>query len=298
MFTSTVDDRPAPTSSGQTRPRSRLVGRAVLGASALLLSGVGVLLAASPAQAVASGCTSAKPTRIGGSIHGYPDNRAVNALIGLDLKAAGKTVNADGTARTTSGYGVVQRVNQTLSATGSSTSGTKNWGACVAGNVDQVFIEVYPQNPELRTDRTRYGGVAHYRQSISSGVSNSVLLRLPVRYEAGSTATGSVNGYITYNGHRVDPAKITRVRAFSTGSGTDCGIEGFQANADQLAYSGSLDATYYKLGVLASGRCGAATQRYQITVECTDVCGQAGRRALQRYADVAAGKGVRIDMAF
>jgi hypothetical protein len=275
----------------------RRTARLALGAALVLLAGAGTVFSAAPAQAVASGCTADLPTRIGGSIYGYPDNNAVNALIGLDLKSGGATVNVDGSLRTTAGYGLVQRVNQTLPATGSAT-GTKSWGACVAGNVDQVFIEVYPQNANLQTDRTRYGGASHYRQPISSGVSNDVLLRLPVRYEAGSNATGYVNGYITYNGARVDPAKITRVRAFSTGSGPDCGIEGFQADADELAYSGSLNATYYRLGVLAGGRCGAATQQYQITIECTDVCGQVGKRALQRLADVSSSAGIRIDFAF
>lgn len=258
----------------------------------------GALLATAPsAHAVAPGCTSDRPTRIGGAIYGYPDNYAVNALIGLDLKSNGVTVNPDGQQRTTAGYGYVEVVNPNLPATGS-TTGDKDWGTCVAANVDQVFIEVYPRNENAVTDRSRYGGASHYRQPITSGAGNEILLRLPVRYEVGYNVTGFVNGYITYNGHRVDPTKITRVRAFSFGSGPDCGVEGFQANADELSYSGSLDATYYRLGVLAGGRCGAATQPYQITIECLDVCGQPGKRIMQRNVDVASGKGLRIDFAF
>jgi hypothetical protein len=39
--------------------------------------------------ALAPGCDSARPTRIGGGIYSYPDNRAVNALIGVDAKDGG-----------------------------------------------------------------------------------------------------------------------------------------------------------------------------------------------------------------
>jgi hypothetical protein len=258
-----------------------------------------VVTFAPSAAAVAPECTSSTPTFIGGSIYGYPDNNAINALIGFDLKAGTTTVNPDGTVRTAGGYGFSQTVNPTLPATGAAV-GSKTWGLCVASNITQVFLEIYPRNPLGQTDRTRYGGASHYRQPITSGADNQILLRLPVRYEAGSDTTGYVNGYITYAGHRVDPTKITRVRAFSTGSGPDCGVEGFQADADELAYSGTLDATYYRLDALAGQRCGAASQQYQVTIECTDVCGQAGPRSLQQFVDIVDGalNGKRVDFAF
>jgi hypothetical protein len=259
---------------------------------------IGVLISAPAAQAVAPQCTTALPTHIGGNIYGYPDVNAINAYIGYDLKASGVTVDPNGHPWTQGGYGFKEWVNPTLPATGAPV-GSMTWGLCVASNITDVFLEIYPRNPTGATDRSRYGGASHYRQPIVSGVDNSILLRLPVRYEVGYNVTGYVNGYITYAGHKVDPAKITRVRAFSNGSGPQCGVEGFQADADSIAYSGSLDATYYKLGVLAGPRCGAETsQSYQVTIECTDVCGHAGPYAITKTIGITNGAGQRLDFNF
>jgi hypothetical protein len=63
--------------------------------AALLVSVNGPLAPA--ASAVVPGCDSVHPTRIGGPLYGYPDNRALNALIGVDAKnASGQKVNRDG----------------------------------------------------------------------------------------------------------------------------------------------------------------------------------------------------------
>src|SRR5262245_25369857 len=49
------------------------------------------------AQAAAAGCTSDRPTFIGGSVYGYADGRSLNALIGYDLhNASGQKVDLDG----------------------------------------------------------------------------------------------------------------------------------------------------------------------------------------------------------
>jgi hypothetical protein len=78
--------------------------------------------------AVAPGCTAAQPTRLGGQIAGYPDNRAVDPIIGVETRdAAGNTIDPAGTVRP-HGYTYVQRVNPTLPATGSDIAGTRLWG--------------------------------------------------------------------------------------------------------------------------------------------------------------------------
>lgn len=274
------------------RPRPSL-------AVATSLMAIGALLSAPSAQAVAPQCTTALPTHIGGNIYGYPDVSAINAYIGYDLRANGVKVDPNGNPRS-GGYTFEEWVNPTLPATGAPV-GSMTWGLCVASNITDVFLEIYPRNPSGATDRSRYGGASHYRQPIASGMDNSILLRLPVRYEVGYNVTGYVNGYITYAGRKVDPAKITRVRAFSNGSGPQCGVEGFQADADSLAYSTNpmLDATYYKIGVLAGPRCGAETsQSYSVTIECTDVCGRAGKYAITKTIGITNGAGQRLDFNF
>src|SRR3712207_1605267 len=71
------------------------------------------VLASLPVLVATTGTASAVDTiTIGGTIDGS-DGRAVNAIIGLDLKdASGQTLNADGTPRTAAGYGLVVHVNQ------------------------------------------------------------------------------------------------------------------------------------------------------------------------------------------
>src|SRR6476661_1039739 len=77
--------------------------------------------------------TAVDTITIGGAIDGIGggETRAVNALIGLDLKdASGQTLNADGTPRTASGYGIVVHINDgsagqpNLPAEGTSDSAT------------------------------------------------------------------------------------------------------------------------------------------------------------------------------
>lgn len=270
--------------------------------SALMIAGVTVLTtwpasAAVQGAAVAPGCTSARPTRLGGAIYGYPDNRALDAIIGVQtVDASGKTVDLAGSAQA-SGYTYVQRVNPTLPATGSDTGGGKTWGGvCMSSVITEVFIELYPKAPDGTTDKSRYGEAAHYYQPITPGADNQVLLRVPLRHELGGN-TGYVNGYLTHGGHRIDPSLITRVRAFTHGRGPECGVEGLAASADQLAYSGSLDATYYRIDALAGGRCGATSQEYTIYLDCR--CGPNGAVITQtRVVDIRDGAGARVDIVF
>lgn len=257
------------------------------------------------AAQVAPGCPTDRPTAIGGAIFGYPDNRSVDAIIGMDLKnSAGQKVDIYGRAITTSGYSYVDRVNPTLTAEGSTGPGwDRHWGAasvsadlCVSGAITEGFFEIYPKDPSGTTDKIRYGEASHYYQPITPGGNNQIGLRLPARVEVGGN-TGYVNGYLSFGGHRIPPGNITRVRAFTHGRGPECGVEGLAASADQLGYSTSLDATYYRIDALAGGRCGAPTQRYTLYIDCTDACGP-GTRTASRVIDIATARGIRVDIGF
>jgi hypothetical protein len=248
--------------------------------------------------AIATGCDVAHPTFVGGAIYGS-DGRSLNAQIGVDhLDANGVKVDADGVP-VTGAYSWIQRVNPSFPPEGQADqSGARTWGRCITSKVREVFVEIYPKDPAGITNHARYGGAAHYRQPVTiGGDNNSILLRLPTTFEAADGNTGSVNGYITYRGHQVPTQHITRVRAFTTGSGPECGIEGFKPSATELAPSGSLDATYYRISYLAGGRCGATSQRYSLYVDCTTFCGS-GTRTLQRYVDISKGTRPRVDFAF
>jgi len=259
----------------------------------------------------APGCDSARPTRIGGGIYGYPDNRAVNAMIGVDAKAGGVQVDRDGRPRSDpeadfcGGYSWCIRVNPDVGPEGTTDpSAVRVWGTggdgCASAKIDQVFIEIYPQVQhapgQFRTDFTRYGAAAHYYQPITPGGNNQVLLRLPVRHEQGGN-TGYVNGYITYQGGPVpDPEDNLVIRAFTHGRGPECGVEGFAASAERLGPSGSGTATYYRTPPLAGGRCGAPSQRYSLQVTCKLLAGSNRRQT--KHVDVVMGRGRRIDFAF
>jgi hypothetical protein len=259
----------------------------------------------SVAEAVAPGCDAAHPTFVGGPIYGYPDNYSLNAQVSLDFfdNVTGQKINPDG--QPVSGYSWVQYINPTFPPTGDpNQGGTRTWGRCITGRTDEIFVEIYPKRPGNITDNTRYGGASHYRQpAISGGNYNNILLRLPVHYQADSVHgnTGSVNGYITFNNHEVPVAHITRVRAFSQGSGPECGVEGFGPSATALAPSQTYDATYYRIDYLAAGRCGADSQRYSLRITCSQAyCGgtDPNGRTLQRYINISKGTRIRVDIAF
>ncbi len=284
--------------------RSTRAGR-LSGAVAIAFAIVTAGPLAPGAEAVAPGCDAAHPTFIGGPIHGYPDDRALNALIGVDqVNSAGTKVDPNGVpcgqpgSSCCGGYSWCDSVNPTLPPSGSTDPTLdRSWGRCVSSATVQAFLEIYPKNPSGTTDKSRYGAAAHYYQPITVGGNNNAIdLRLPLTYEAGGGNTGYVNGYLTFGGHAIPTQYITRVRAFTTGRGPECGVEGFSAAADQLAPSGSLDATYYRVAYLAGGRCGAASQRYSLYIDCTTFCG-AGTRTQQRAIDIRQGAGIRVDIA-
>jgi hypothetical protein len=96
--------------------------RVLAGVAGVVVLGVTAPAVHARAAAVAPGCTAAQPTRLGGQIFGYPDNRALDAIIGVETKdAAGNTVDLAGAAHP-QGYTYIQRVNPDLPATGSDTT--------------------------------------------------------------------------------------------------------------------------------------------------------------------------------
>lgn len=209
---------------------------------------------------------------------------------------------------TSSGYSWTVRVNSSLPPDGSTDPGARrDWNdpvnGCVSSRVTQVFLEIYPKNSAGVTDFVRYGEASHYYQPITVGADNQILLRLPATWEAAGGNTGWVNGYITYRGGLpvgFDPnnpsATVSRVRAFTHGRGPECGVEGFSASATALAKSQSMAAIYYKISYLAGGRCGTASQRYTIYVDCR--CDGVHTATLAREVDIVTGTGKRVDLPF
>ncbi|MDT7538294.1 MAG: hypothetical protein QOI82_1879 [Actinomycetota bacterium] len=178
----------------------------------LAASAAVLLNAAEPASAVDT-------ITIGGAIDGIGagETRAVNALIGLDLKdASGQTLNADGTARTASGYGVIVHVNDgsagqpNLPAEGTSDSSTAtiNWTAQVPSNTSTVYLEAYPQAAG-KTDESRYGHAMRHNVPIAN--SGPIDVHLPLVCAQGGT-TGSIRGTATFQG---SPMPLQRVVAWS-----------------------------------------------------------------------------------
>jgi len=170
----------------------------------------------------------------------------------------------------------------------------------VDGSVVQLSIEVYPKirinRYALRTDFSRYGAAAHYYQPVTPGATTRVDLRLPASWEVAGGNTGWVAGYLTYRGAAIPPERITRVRAFTTGRGPECGVEGFAAGATELAVTQDGTATRYKVSFLAAGRCGLAAQRYSQQIDC--LCDGSHRISISHLVVIARGRETRHDLAF
>jgi hypothetical protein len=168
-----------------------------------------------PVLAVNSGPASAVDTvPIGGTIDGVggSETRAVNALIGLDLKDSnGQTLNSDGTVRTASGYGIVVNVNTTLPPEGLSDSSTATitWHADVPSNTSSVYLEAYPRDPNGKTNEARYGHAMRHNVPIANA--GPIDVHLPLICSQGGT-TGSIRGTATLGG---SPMPLQRVVAWS-----------------------------------------------------------------------------------
>jgi hypothetical protein len=262
------------------------------------------LAATTPAVAAAPGCTTARPTSIGGAIYGFPDSRSLNALVGIDLQNADRRkVDRDGNLSSSGTYLYRERINPTISADGSDDKSlTRTWGDpsstgvfCLSAKVRYVYLEVYPQNDKNVTTKSRYGSAAHHAQVLTAGARHDIVLRLPLRRDMPSGVTGYVQGYLTYQGGPVQPSQITRMRAFPRRGGAECGIEGFSANVDRVQISSTGTKTYYLLDHLAGGRCGQPTQLYNIHMDCT--CGGV-KRTVVRTVEVASLKGTPLNVSF
>ncbi|MCU1590847.1 MAG: hypothetical protein JWP11_2103 [Frankiales bacterium] len=158
--------------------------------------------------------TAVDTITIGGTIDGVggPETRAVNALIGLDLKdASGQTINRDGTARTASGYGIVVNVNTTLPPEGlaDSSTATISWTADVPSNTSSVYLEAYPRDASGKTNEARYGHAMRHNVPIAG--SGPIDVHLPLICAQGGT-TGTIRGTATLGG---SPMPLSRVVAWS-----------------------------------------------------------------------------------
>jgi len=265
-------------------------------------------LAAAAGATVAPGCTASRPTAIGGAIYGYGgsyNSWSVDALVGMDFaNSSGQKVDIDGNVITAAGYSYVDNVNPTLGQPGAPSGYDRTFGTngsagnlCVSSSIVTAFFEVYPKDTTGRTDKTYYGEAADQWDAVTPGGTNAFTLRIPTGHDYGGN-TGDVNGYVTYQGHKVDPSKLT-FRAWPNDHGSACGVQGFSASADAVGYSGSLDATYYDIRFLAGGQCGAASQSYRVYVYCAEVCGSVGsviKEATPVW--VADGARPRVDFAF
>jgi hypothetical protein len=173
-----------------------------------------------PVLAVNSGTASAVDTiTIGGAIDSS-DGRAVNSLIGLDLKdSSGRTLDRNGCAQTDcpfSGYGIVVHINDgsagqpNLPAEGTSDSSTATiaWSAQVPSNTSSVYLEAYPQAGG-KTDETRYGHAMRHNVPIANA--GPIDVHLPLICSQGGT-TGSIRGTATLGG---SPMPLQRVVAWS-----------------------------------------------------------------------------------
>lgn len=278
-----------------------------------LAAAVAVGLPAPAAHAYAPGCNATYPTAIGGPIYGYGgtyNNWSVRVQVGIDLaNSAGQKVDVDGTVITdpTRGYSAIDWVNPTLTQPGAASGYERQWGKdasndylCVSSKVVTAFFEIYPKstnpaNGQYVTDKTYYGMSIEQHNPVTAGATNTYTLRIPTADAYGGN-TGDLNGYITYQGQRVDPASLT-FRVWPNQTGPTCGVQGGAFSADELAYSQSLNATYYNVKHLAGGQCGAASQSYDLEVRCANVC---GGTLVKRYVTVSIADGTRprVDVAF
>ncbi|GAC1442322.1 MAG: hypothetical protein NVSMB55_12680 [Mycobacteriales bacterium] len=219
------------------------------------------VLAVLPILVATSGAASAVDTiTVGGTIDGS-DGRAVNALIGLDVHDAnGQTLNADGSVRTTSGYGIVVHINNgtngqpDLPAEGSADTSTATiaWTAQVPASAANVYIETYPQAAN-KTNEARYGHAMRHNVPLPTG--DAIDIHLPLICAQGGT-TGSIRGTATIGGA---PQPLKRVVAWS--------IDPYDAvNRPTLGWTIGTAANdgSYVLPNLASGN------RYQVWTTSTD----------------------------
>jgi hypothetical protein len=174
----------------------------------LVASTAAPLLVATPAHATP--CVTTTRT-ITGTISGQ-DGRYVDAMLGFDLiNSAGVHVNAVPGSATfgctgPSGYGLTLRVNRTLPATGSTTSGTKTWKVVVPTNVKMAYIEVYPRAAGYGgTDESRYGHALRRKLPVPYG--KTVVVKLPLICALGGK-TGKIHGYVTKHGVRVQADRV------------------------------------------------------------------------------------------
>jgi hypothetical protein len=170
----------------------------------------GLLALATPAEAARV---------VSGTILGS-DGRAVDVFIGFDLKnSSGQTIDKNGCLATKCGlhgYGITQRLNGNVPATGAAdrTGHAITWSVTVPSATARMFIEVYPFSSGTygKTDESRYGH--SYRRNIAIPYPARINLRLPLICSQGGT-TGAISGRATLGG---GATTLKRVATWSLGA--------------------------------------------------------------------------------
>ena len=246
----------------------RLRLRAALAGVAALALPVAI---AGPARAACTTTTKTLTGRIGGE-----DGRFVDAQLGFDIKDKYGN-HLDGHPGSASygcggyhGYGISIRVNRSLPATGSTTSGTKDWSVTLPGNTATVHIEVYPRAAnDGPVDETRYGHV--YRRSVPVPYGQAVNMRMPLVCAAGGSV-GGINGWVTKGGVKTK-ADFVGAWSLAKDNNSFSPIMGWNVGT-------SYTNGYYLIPNLKTGQLytvqvfkdGALKQKYNIAIQaCTNV---------------------------
>lgn len=257
------------------------------------------MIGAAKAAAIAPGCTATQPTFVGGTIRGYPDGRALDVALGVEITdSSHHMLWPDGSlGYAGDDYSWKEFLNTTVAATGTeSSSASYRWGRCVTAKASRFYVEMYPKNTAGVTDNSRYGSASYYNGVLTPGANVEVALRLPLIHQLGGN-TGGIQGYISYSGKSVPTSAVTTVVAFTYSPGNACGIEGFSAAATVLGNGTSPDRTYYKVDYLAGGQCGAPYQAYYLKLRCHLMCGAVNNLWAQTV-HVVNGHWPRVDVIF
>jgi hypothetical protein len=215
---------------------------------ALLLSAVLAATLPGPAATAASSACGPGMTALGGELRGHPYGEALNATVNVEFTDSATQraydVYTDGRVDTAghpagTRYSYTDNVNAQFERGKPLPPGVvldKTWGApgkpgvlCFTTNprITQAYIEVYPRRPvdddgdgtpdRTMTDRSKYGGAAHYRQPARAGADNTgIVLRLPSNIPS---AVGFLHGFISYRGKAArSPATPTARTAASRAS--------------------------------------------------------------------------------
>ena len=163
----------------------------------------------------------------------------MNVMIGFDVvDSSGRKIDMYGCPQGAP-YSYMMRVNPWLPASGSTTltGNHYTWSLKnLPANAASSYIEVYPNNQYLQTDKSRYGMSMRTRVPVGS---TWVSLRMPLICSQGGH-TGGIQGYVTKGGVKVTPSYAI---AWSQAADSNAYIMGMGI--------GTLSNGFYKIDALA-----------------------------------------------